>query len=82
VCLLISGCTANGQLTPQAKSIVTSIDDVAKRLCLLAYSQSLGVSLTELSKDVCVKQSELEPFLNAAISAEHDGAMRAGLARP
>lgn len=82
VCLLLSGCTANGQLTPQAKSIVTSIDDVAKRLCLLAYSQSLGVSLTDLSKDVCAKQAEIQPFLDAAISAQHAGAMRAGLAHP
>lgn len=78
--VLMSGC-ASGHLTPEAKHVVTSVDDVARQLCLLAKAEAMGVSVAEVAADVCAAERAFAPFRPYVLSAQREGAIAAGISK-
>lgn len=78
----IAGCTTPGQLSPGAKTVVRTVDDVAKQLCLVAQSEALGKPVEALAADVCSAARDVEPFVPLIMEAKHEGARKLGLKLP
>jgi hypothetical protein len=66
---LSTGCAA----FQAAKPVLKTIDDVARQLCLLHYSEKASLSVEEAAEFYCKNREQWEPWIGPALSAQKVG---------
>jgi len=76
------GCASFGRFTPEAKSVLTTIWDAAKVLCLIAHAEQAGSTVDAVADKCCQTQQEIAPWFEAAKAGARAGAVKAGMSEP
>jgi hypothetical protein len=81
VSFFLGGCSSFLHFNDGAKTVIRTLEDAAKLLCLAANAEKAGVTVDELASDACQKEEEWRPFVDHVIAAERAGAVQVGLRR-
>ncbi len=65
----------------EARPIIKSVNDVARDLCAVFYSQRQAVSFDDAARSFCATERQLAPWIDEVLSAEHRASLRAAHAQ-
>jgi hypothetical protein len=68
--LLAIGCS-------EAKPVARTVNDVARELCAIFFSERQGISVEDAARGICSTREVLDPFIREVLKAQRAAGMQA-----